>query len=169
MTINIHDKSNKTYVVLGAPGAATSFVTKCLMKGGVNMRGENDRRFNTFYENSDFVNLNIDILREAGGGGANPPSEKDILEVKADSRIKKLINKYKGRFWGWKDPKTSLTIKKYLPHLKDDVYLICCFRRPKYILEKYRWYRRRDDNDNKNILDRHNRDIISGIKEFCEL
>ena len=164
MTIKIHDKSDKTYVVVGAPGSATSFISKALEEQGVEM-GNEDK----FYQNKEFEQLNREILGAAGGGGANPPHEEMIMLVDADSKIKKLIKKFKKRFWGWKDPQTSFTLKKYLPHLDGDVYLICTFRKPKHHLNKLDWYRSANEAENKELLDKYNLAIIDGIKEFCEL
>ena len=92
------------------------------------------------------------------------------MAVEADGVIKKLIDKYRGKYWGWKDPKNSLTAKKYIPHLDGDVYMVCMFRRSDNLLNRYSWHRkRRKKEQNKDLVDRYNRSIISAIKEFCEL
>ena len=169
MSIRITDKSDKTYIVLGAPGSATSFMSKVLERSGVEMGNTKGERWR-FYENQEFEKANKKIIREAGGSVVNPPSEEDILAVDADGLIKGLIKKFKRKYWGWKDPLNSLTIKKYLPHLEGDVYLICMFRRPKNIVNKYKWFRkRRTDEENKSLIVEYNKSIISAIKEFCRL
>ena len=162
----MHDRSNKVYIVMGAPGSATSFISKALEEQGVKMGNTKGDRLR-FYENKEFGDLNTEILEKAGGSSTEPPLEKEILKVDVDNKIKKLIKKYKDRFWGWKDPKNSLTVKKYLPYLEDDVYLICCFRKPKHILNEYNWFRkRRSDEENMKLVNAYNKAIISAIKEF---
>ena len=155
---------------MGAPGSGTSFISKLLEGAGVemgNVKGNNKERF---YENTEFVDLNTAILKAAGGDNTYPPSEEEIMKTDFNKEIKALIKKYKSKFWGWKDPKTSLTIKKYLPYLEDDVYFICMFRKPKHILSKYRWYRRnKSDQHTRKFVSTFNRALLSAIKEFCEL
>lgn len=51
-----------------------------------------------------------------------------LLGGRGDPKIKSLIERKKG-LWGWKDPRTTLTIKLYLPYLKNP-HFICCFREP---------------------------------------
>ena len=148
----------KTYIVLGVPHSATSFISKSLEETGVQMN--NDLR--KYYEDSSFVELNTRILSKAGGSVSYPPKEEKILGLDFDEDIKRILEKDLG---GWKDPRTSLTVKKYFPHLDGDVYLICCFRKPQKIIESF-------EKDNKSIkrktIDLINKSIISAIKEFCE-
>ncbi|MBN1168256.1 hypothetical protein JXA63_00040 [Candidatus Woesebacteria bacterium] len=160
MSIKINNKEDKTYIVLGAPHSATSFISKILEESGVEMNNNMDK----LYQDYTFWSTNVRILKKAGGSWDKPPSEKKILATKQDHRIKKHIKRKKSKMWGFKDPRTSLTIKKYLPHLDGDVYLICCFRKPKKILT-----RNRSKKVTKKLLDRYNRSIISAIKEFVEL
>jgi hypothetical protein len=133
MSVLITDKSPKTYVVLGCPGSGTSFLAKALHDQGVDMGTTNME----FYENLDFVKLNQEIM-----GGVT-------------GRIKEVINKYKKQFWGFKDPQSAFTIDKILPHLEDDVYLVCIFRKPERV--KYK------------EPEKYNRKIIEAIQKFTKL
>ncbi len=160
MGIKITNKEDKTYVILGAPHSATSFIAQSLSKNGVKMHHSSTKN----YEDWDFVKLNKRIIRKVGGHDLALPTEKEIMSVNAGgNRIIKVIKSKKGKKWGFKDPRTSLTIKKYLPHLDGDVYLICCFRKPEKILQG------RDERTNKKFIDHYNKAIISAIKEFVEL
>lgn len=164
MGIKISNKEDKTYVVLGVPHSATSFTTKALKDQGINFK-VNTR---DVYQDIEFVILNERILSKAGGSWYNPPSEEKILAVEYDINIKRYIESRKDKFWGCKDPRASLTIKKYLPHLDGDVYLICCFRKPEKVIESYKNEKHGEKVD-KKLVDHYNKSIISAIKEFVGL
>jgi hypothetical protein len=128
----------KTVVILGMHRSGTSMVGGVLARLGVNM-GEKfrDNRIISnplgFYEDVDFLNLNNEILKEAGGSWENPPEPKQILSQKSkfEGNIEKLLNE-KQQLWGWKDPRTCLTIRLFLPYLHN-VYFIVCHREPEAV------------------------------------
>jgi len=167
MSIEMPGKDDKTYIVLGASGSATSFISKCLELGGVNMGRVKTEKKERFYEDPAFVRLNTRMICAAGGDWMDPPSEEEILKVDFDESIKAKIAQKKSRFWGFKDPRTAFTIKKYLPHLEDDVYLVCVFRKPKRVLKRWGYYSVKTTT--KKMVDNFNNAIISAIKEFVEL
>jgi hypothetical protein len=130
---------NHCFVVLGMHRTATSLLTKGLFKVKVNI-GSNVLSADSgnphgYWEDTDFLYLNKMILAEAGGNWYDVPSEENILKVgnRADvkGRIKKLVNeKYaKNNLWGFKDPRTILTIKVIRPHLKKHSFFVA-FRSP---------------------------------------
>ncbi len=133
-------KTTKTFVILGMHRSATSLIAGALKDFGVDLGRQllgvnyffkdDDSKISAHFENIDFLKLNEEILTTAGGSWSNPPSEKNILALKEKfaPRIKKLV-KEKSGLWGWKDPRTTLTIKLYLPYLKNP-HFICCFREP---------------------------------------
>lgn len=115
--------------------SATSLAARGISECGVEI-GADDSTANEFnkwgyWENPEFVDLNHYILEAAGGSWFQPPPEEDILKAgkKFTKDIKKLIKKHESKKWGWKDPRTTLTIKLFHPHLKNPNY-ICCFRDP---------------------------------------
>ena len=125
----------KAFVILGMHRSATSLVAGGLNKFGVNM-GSNfikSDRGNPmgYWENKKFRILNGEILHRAGGSWDNPPPRDKILALKNEfaPRIKDLIKESELPLWGWKDPRTILTIELYLPYLKNP-HFICCFRDP---------------------------------------
>jgi len=153
MSVKINDKSNKTYIVLGVPHSATSFIAQSLEKNGVDMGTKESKE--GFYENPVFLNLNKEIRN-------NPHCPK------INDKIRRAIKKNKPKFWGFKDPRTCLSFEHYLPHLDEDVYLICCFRKPKYIikaLKRGKSWRGKE----KKMIDLYNKSIINIIKKFCKL
>tara|TARA_R100000908_G_scaffold64192_2_gene47227 strand:+ start:1391 stop:1918 length:528 start_codon:yes stop_codon:yes gene_type:complete len=128
----------KTFVILGMHRSATSLVAKGL--NNVIYLGEDDDMLppqednpEGFYENNKFIDLNNEIISAAGGNWLEPPSEKAILSVKDEftPKIKKLISEFNdtGDYWGWKDPRTVLTIRLFHPYLINPHY-IACFRQP---------------------------------------
>jgi hypothetical protein len=68
-----------------------------------------------FFEHLDFVNLNDEVLNEAGAGwDCPPPVATDWTDAKFDrfrERARSLAAPLSEQgVWGWKDPRTSLTI-----------------------------------------------------------
>ena len=164
MSIHIRNKEPKTYIVLGAPHSGTSFVAKMLEDGGVDMGVD----MRSFYQDTGFVGINRRILRQAGGDPYDPPTEEEILAVDQSSYLRRLIDRRKKgkKFWGWKDPSTSLTAQHYFPHLEGDPYLICIFRKPQTIVKSYK--NKEKGRITRKLIDRYNKSIISAIKKFCE-
>ena len=68
---------------------------------------------------------------KAGGNYLEPPSQEAILETYSffKSRIIDTIEKHRGEFWGWKDPRTTLTIELFHQHLPNPHY-VSLFRSP---------------------------------------
>jgi hypothetical protein len=77
------------------------------------------------FEDVDFYRLNMDILKAAGGSWDNPPTESRILDAgkQFEKRIKGLVQSRKG-LWGWKDPRTCLTLPLYLPYLENPRFVL---------------------------------------------
>jgi len=121
----------KTVIVLGMHRSGTSIVAGILKILGVNMGKElmepNWANPLGYFENKKFVRLNDEILAAAGGSWKNPPSQEKILKLrnKFSQRIISLINQEKSQIWGWKDPRTTLTIEMYLPYLENPYFIIC--------------------------------------------
>jgi hypothetical protein len=106
------------------------------------------------------MKLNIEILERAGGSWRKPPQEEKILRLEPAYRVviarlieKKIagaklrlgeMSKRRNRLaagpgvddliWGWKDPRTTLTIRLYEPHLQDP-HFIASFRDPVKVAE----------------------------------
>ncbi len=107
-----------------------------------------------FWEHVDFLNINDEILARFDGGWDFPPSlpenwhrsEKlQNLRDRAQNLIAQFVDK---QFWGWKDPRNSLT----LPFWKDivpDLKVIHCVRSP---IEVRKSLRSRGSNSGKFSL-----------------
>ncbi len=83
------------------------------------------------FEDRDFLELNENILAAAGGSWDAPPGLNQIQAQKEvfSERIAKLIESRTSQHfqesWGWKDPRTSLTIELFSPFLADVRVLWC--------------------------------------------
>lgn len=162
MSIKIHNNENKTYVVLGAPHSATSLMSKALNLAGVDM---GNIRHTGLFQDSEFVGINKQILASTGKAWHDPPTEEAVLNTDFDSTIKDAIKKRnKIKFWGFKDPRTAITIRKYLPYLQGDPYLFCCFRKPEKVVASYS----NDRRVSRELIDIYNERIISAIKIFLQ-
>jgi len=75
----------------------------------------------------DFYELNEAILEDAGGNWVQLPSQQAIDE--AGERLRFRIGAEVDRkdwqgLWGWKDPRTCITLGLYLPHLDDVKFVV---------------------------------------------
>jgi hypothetical protein len=110
-------------IVLGMHRAGTSMLSSVLHSMGVSMGPEEHlKRSNPisqplgYWEDRNFVELNQDILTRAGGIWYEPPPHAAIIGagVGVQDRIVELITERDTHLrWGWKDPRTCLTIGCY--------------------------------------------------------
>jgi len=111
-------------IVLGSPRSGSSMTSGIIHKMGINMGtrfvGSGPENPVGFYEDKDFLVLNRKILAEAGGRWDRPPAYPrvadagKVLSDQIDSLLKK---KNKNKMWGWKEPRTVLTLPLYLKRL----------------------------------------------------
>lgn len=124
-------------VVLGMHRSGTSLVANVLHHLGVHMGdrllGANEWNPCGHWEDLDFFELNVDLLRAAGGDWANPPGEMAVQAVGEWFRLemRNLVGWKNGqgrKAWGFKDPRTALTILLWHPVLmaaaKGDLYYV---------------------------------------------
>lgn len=116
-------------VVLGMHRSGTSATTAALNALGVHV-GDNllmrGRLNDAHYEDRDFLRLNETILHRLDGRWDNPPRIEAIERCaeRYAMHIEQLIRrKNKRKLWGWKDPRTCLTISLYEPFLRDPRYI----------------------------------------------
>jgi hypothetical protein len=167
----MNKSSNKTFAVLGMHRSATSLVAGGLDKRGVNM-GENLLPADAgnpegYYENVEFMNLNQRILSAAGGSWKNVPDREDILSVEDQftDAIQRLVTKHQDDLWGFKDPRTTLTIELFLPYLENP-HFITCFREPEEVGKSLK---RRDGMDverGKELADTYNSRVLDFLQRW---
>jgi hypothetical protein len=132
-------------VVLGMHRSGTSFLIRALNLMGLWLGRETD--LSTVegramignpkgnYENREAIAINNAIIMRSGGAWFNPPLQ--ILASAADvPRIRTFCEALEHgcpanfRRWGWKDPRTVLTLDVWLGALKRPIFVIASFRHP---------------------------------------
>lgn len=129
----------KTFIILGMHRSMTSLLSNALNDFGIRMGNYIiDPKPYGIWEDRDFFTLNRRILHLAGGDWDDPPSREKILYAGESQKkvIKRVVNKNnrKGVYWGWKDPRTVLTIECYMPYLVNPIFYVC-FRDPNEVAE----------------------------------
>jgi len=167
---------SRAFIVLGMHRTATSLIAGGLQKSGIFMgkdilRADSGNRLG-YYEDTEFINLNKYILGKLGGDWSHPPSEQKILKLAKDKNtighIRKLINERNKdhKLWGWKDPRTVLTIRLYLPYLPEHFFFVS-FRDPKDIAGSLS---RRDSGSvgkqNLKLAHEYNRRLMSFLNDI---
>ena len=120
---------NKTFVILGCHRSASSLVAKALHKAGVHMgedllSGLPDNPEGHF-EDMDFLKMNVELL----GGNIWNDVDRELQDIDTAPLI---AAKNTRPLWGWKDPRTVLTIEKYYEHLEDPI-IVGLFRKPEHV------------------------------------
>lgn len=164
---------SKVFIVLGMHRSATSLAAKGLIKSGIYMGKQllpaNKDNSYGYWEDVDFITMNTAILKKAGGSWENPPSEENIINAGKffKREIKELIRiKSKGKeFWGWKDPRTTLTIKCYLKYLENPHFIVC-FRETEKIAESLRKRNHFSKKKCIELANEYNLRLLSFIKEW---
>jgi len=165
----------KTVLVLGMHRSGTSMIAGVLSKIGINMGkrmlGRTPSNPLGHFEDEDFYNLNRKILEFAGGNWRNPPNEENILAQK--DRFKKeivdlIFIKNREKYWGWKDPRTSLTIQLYSPYYKNP-YFIVCHRQAKAVAESLLQRDRIEIQEGIKLWGIYEKRIDIFFKEFSKL
>ncbi len=111
--------------------SGTSMVAGVLARLGANMGCEfmppNRGNPTGYYENMDFVRLNREILGHKNNSVLPIPSYQEIIKQKDKfvDQIRDLVKKSQSLVWGWKDPRTSLTIELFLPFVSNPYFIIC--------------------------------------------
>jgi hypothetical protein len=152
---------NKTFVILGCHRSASSLVAKALHEAGVHMGDEllsglPDNPEGHF-EDMDFLKKNVELL----GGNIWNDVDRELTDADTSALI---AAKNVHPLWGWKDPRTVLTIEKYYDHL-DDPIIIGLFRKPELVAKSMA--RRGDisEEDALALAKAYNRKIIDFLSE----
>ncbi len=166
-------KQPKTIIILGMHRSGTSMVAGVLHNLGINMGdaciGASVNNPYGHFEDINLIALNQRILQAADADWKNPPSAKKILRLKGrfDNQIRKLLKNVKAGDRGWKDPRTSLTIPLFLPHLKNPYFIVC--RRRKKAVNKSLQKRSLLEIDGKKLWKKYNQRIDKFFKKHSDL
>lgn len=120
----------KTVCVLAMHSSGSSLVASILDALGVKMNPNPKAKVRWYqnYEDADFVKLNIRLLLAAGGEWKKAPDYDRVSRLaekeNLTSQIQRLVaRKSNGVLWGFKDPRTALTIQLIHPYLVDPGYI----------------------------------------------
>ncbi len=163
--------NSQSIIVLGMHRSGTSTIARILSEAGVNMgqrlMGANESNPFGHYENRDFVELNDKILKQAGGSWNLPPEMENIniLQREFTKEIKECINRNKKHIWGWKDPRSCLTINLFHKYLENPAYIIC--HRDSSEIAKSLWNREGINiEDGINIANHYKKELANFIKDI---
>jgi len=168
----------KEIIILGMHRSGTSMLSGILDRLGINMGDDQPGRQLSnplgHYEDRDLLSLNEYILSQAGGSWDNPPPADQIQNQAAnlnDKIQKNILDKRlanQDQPWGWKDPRTSLTINLYLPYLRNP-YIIWSNRDPVSISDSL-WVRNKIPAHEANKLtDYYQGQIIDFVGQHPQL
>lgn len=124
---------NTQIVILGMHRSGTSLVANMIQKMGVNIGNdllEPDKdNPGGYFEDTDFIRLNKQILSAASGAWDSPPKNSRVRAILPgfETKIKYIVdykNNQGNKLWGWKDPRTSLIPYVYHLWLDNPYYLI---------------------------------------------
>lgn len=169
----------KTLIVLGMHRSMTSLIAKGMADNkvyvGDKLMPPNGGNPHGYWEDTDFVKMNNKLLGLAGGTWRKLPSEEKINSLrkgygseiqnlirKKEERVKEIYFRENERIWGWKDPRTILTIKLYLPYLTNP-HFILCFRNPFEVAKSFNKTEKIPMQEGINLWREYNRRMISFI------
>jgi hypothetical protein len=134
----LSNHNSRTVVVLGASRSGTSVTAGVLSALGVDMgrvrEGTADNPMGAF-EDRDFEAIHRDLFRAVGADKNywDPPTREEIAAAASGvtAEIERFIrDKSSGKtLWGWKHPRSILTIDLFLPYLSRPHFIIV-FRNP---------------------------------------
>jgi len=128
--------------------SGTSMVARLLQACGLFLGPEEELGFDSnngepHLENVRFVALNDEILSRLGGSWNNPPEfptgwetmpEIEALIVQGKKLTKRLAYQ---TYWGWKDPRNSLTLR-FWRRIVPDLRVVICLRSPLEVAQSLR-------------------------------
>jgi len=146
------------YIILGMHRSGTSAVAAALYKMGVFMgeRLMGPGPWNPYghFEDIEFVAVNDAMLVTAGGSWYTPPPEMMVRTVRwmFVPTLARLVKKReeRGLSWGFKDPRTALTVGVYHGLLPEPHYIVCTRNPPDVVASLMRresevWQKIRND------------------------
>lgn len=164
-------------IVLGMHRSGTSLVSGLLCKMSINMGPHfksGIENLKGYFEDRDFVKLNSTILKQAGGSWRYPPKQKDLMQIIHQNKTKfsNIIKNKNNNKWGWKDPRTILTIDGYMNFLpKNDTKFIIVYRNPLTVAHSLSKKKKHsvDIRNGLNLTSYYNRkidDFISSYEDY---
>lgn len=134
---NIRESTSAPVCITGMHRSGTSTIAQLLYRCGLYLGPENDlfapknENPDGYWENKKFVNVNEKIFRAYKSGWDLPFSlasdwheDERLLPIKIEAL--RLLKDFEGHDpWGWKDPRSSLTLPFWLSLLPNSRVLVC--------------------------------------------
>lgn len=161
----------KTFVVLGMHRSATSLMAKGLHDNAVAIGDDllpaTECNQYGHWEDRAFIRMNQAILQAAGGSWDDPPSELDIMMAGADlaQDIRNLVMSRREDLWGWKDPRTTLTVRCYLPYLTHP-HFFCAFRDVRSVASSLQRRDKMPFDKAARLAHEYNRRLLGFLREW---
>lgn len=123
-------------IITGMHRSGTSMVAgllnHCGLYLGKNLLGPKADNPKGFFEDREFLRLNIQLIARNGGKWYKPPARIDIPKDDTLLKMKQFIAKWpKNKLVGWKDPRACLTLRAWTHALKmedEEFKVILCMR-----------------------------------------
>lgn len=119
-----------------------------------------------FWEDLRFVALNDAILARAGGSWERPPARvlppaRSLGDRWLARRARRLLARAApGTAWGWKDPRTALTLP-FWTALAPDLRVVVCLRHPGAVAASLERRRHRRSDDGEALWRVYNRRLLA--------
>jgi len=126
---------NSPIIVLGMHRSGTSCLTGIMEESGVylgDVSKSNPFNLKGNHENNDIVTLNDDVLEYNGACWHQSPPNDLIWNKSHRLRRRDILNRFysgEGQYWGFKDPRTLLTLPFWLEEI-GSAHFIGTFRHP---------------------------------------
>lgn len=160
--------------ITGMHRSGTSMIARLLQRCGLYLGAGGDLlppapdNPNGFWEHAEFVNINEALLNDLGGGWDYPPPLPDdwpdqppVAEL--HSRARALVASFEGKgLWGWKDPRSSLTMpfwRRILPGLR----VVLCLRNPHEVALSLRQRSRHSYALGMSLWQAYNRSVLDTV------
>src|SRR5690348_16242425 len=132
--------------ITGMHRSGTSLVARVLRECGLHLGpaeallpAQRDNR-DGFWEHAGLTALSDDLLASFGGSWDDPPALPDGWESSADveplaERARALLAPLEEHPpWGWKDPRTALTLPFWRRVVGEELQLVLCLRHPSEVV-----------------------------------
>jgi hypothetical protein len=164
-----------TICIAGMHRSGTSMITRLLNLCGLYLGPEKEISVSAFdneagfWENSQFVKLNDQMLAQLGGGWDLPPETTQGWEFQDEmdrfhDDTQALVKQFRPyTLWGWKDPRNSIMFP-YWKRAIPDLQLLICLRNP---LEVAQSLQRRSHSSlafGLHLWLRYNQRLLNGLR-----
>lgn len=154
-------------------------VTRLLLQGGLYLGEESNfvhaeaDNPDGYFEHSGFLSINERILETFGGGWDAPPEfpenwasnpKLDGLRAEADALVKTFTKSP----WGWKDPRSSLTLE-FWREVIPDLQVVLCVRNPLDVCASLNKRGYASKAFGRNLWLRYNKDLLAASSSLPTL